>query len=102
MSFFGKKASKADAVIEALPHAIQNAADKWKVFCELPFTQETLLVDRVAAFLVPFEEGLRKNVKAFKDAPAGIALIVVLKGIERSGTHSKNEIEEAFGLRLPD
>ena len=100
---FGKKKSKADAAIAAMPQAIERAAEKWAYFCEtLVFKAEVPLVARIGSFLVPFEEDVRKNMPALRDAPGAVILLVVAKGIERSGTHSRAEIEEALGFPLPD
>lgn len=100
---FRKKQSKADAAIAVLPDAIQRAAERWTYYSEtLVFKPEVTLRARIASFMIPFEEGVRKNMPALRDAPAAIILLVVAKGIERSGTHTRAQIEQALGFPLPD
>ena len=100
---FGKKKSKADVAIAAMPQAIDRAAEKWAYFCEtLVFKAEVPLATRIGSFLVPFKEGVRKNMPVLRDAPGAFILLVVARGIERSGTHSRAEIEEALGFPLCD
>lgn len=103
MAWFRRKKSAADDVIAVMYDVIQTASDKWTLFSNtIIYKQEVPLVDRVTAFMVPFEEGLRANVPALRNPPDGLILMLVLKGIEKSGTHTRQEIETAFGLRLPD
>jgi hypothetical protein len=100
---FGKRKSKADAAIAVMDEAIGLAADKWRFFCEkMPFRDDVGLVDRIAAFNVPFSEGARKNFPALKDAPDAVLLLIVAKGVERSGTHTRSQIEQALGVLLLD
>ncbi|WP_298671317.1 hypothetical protein [uncultured Sphingomonas sp.] len=100
---FGKKQSKADAAIAVMPQAIEAASEKWRFFCEkLVFKAEVPLADRIASFTVPFFQGARQNIPALKEAPDAVLLLIVAKGIERSGTHTKAQIEQALGTRLPD
>jgi hypothetical protein len=86
-----------------MPKAIKVAAEKWIYFCEsLRFREDVPLHDRITAFYVPFSDGARSNVAALRYAPDAVLLLIVAKGIERSGTHSRPEIERALGLTLPD
>ena len=99
---FQRKKSAADQVIEQMDGLIGIAERKWDLFCTLlPFKDDVQLKDRIAAFMVPFSEGARKNVPALKAAPEGVILLIAAKGIERSGSHSRKEIEEALGIQLP-
>lgn len=95
--------SKADATIAVMDDAIRLAAERWTYFCDtLPFRKDVALVDRITAFMFPFMEGARKSLPALRDAPDAVLLVIVAKGIERSRTHSRTQIEEALGLPLPD
>lgn len=98
-----KSASAANEVIEQMDELIGIAQRKWEQFCTLlPFKDDVQLRDRIAAFMVPFSEGARMNVPALKRAPEAVILLIAAKGIERSGIHSREEIEEALGVQLPN
>jgi len=68
----------------------------------LPMKADVPLKDQVMMFMGPFEEGLRANHPVFRDSPDAAVFLIVLKGVERSGTHSTEEIQEAFGIELPE
>ena len=55
---------------------------------------------QIMAFLAPLQEGLSQW-QAFKEAPESIFFIIACKGVEKSGTHSTEEIEKAIGVALP-
>lgn len=94
--------SKSDKVIGVLDDAISFSAEKWRLhFDTLPFKDEMSLKGKIALFLPPLREGLRTKFPAISDAPAAIALLVAAKGIERSGTHTAQEIESALGIKIP-
>ena len=97
---FPSKKSRADLAIEWLPRAIEVATEKWLDFERQPFAKDMALADRVAFFVHGLEQGLGQWT-AFKDSPSGIILMVAAKGIERSGTHSVNEIEKALNVEMP-
>lgn len=99
MAWFRKK-SPADQAIEALPQAIDVAAQKWLEFQRLPFRDDVPLEMKIMAFLVPLQDGLSKW-DAFRQSPDAIFFIIACKGVEKSGTHSTEEIERAIGLPLP-
>lgn len=82
-----KKKSKADAVLEIMDEAISFAATKWSYFATaVPFKAEVGLRDRIGAFLRPATEGLKNKYPQLRSAPDTIFLIIVAKGVERSGT----------------
>ena len=98
-----KRASDADKVIAVFNHTIDIVTDKWLFFSKtLAFKEDVVRRDRIAAFSFPMFEGLIKNVLPLRKSPDAILLIVVAKGIEKSGTHTRGEIEEALGAPLPD
>lgn len=100
---FQRKKSAADDVIEQMDELIGIAQRKWDQFCGLlPFKDDVPLKGRIAAFMVPFSEGARKNLPALRKAPEAVIFLIAAKGIERSGTHSRTEIEEALGIQLPN
>lgn len=82
-----KKKFKADAVIEVLDSSIKFAADKWLYFTKAsPFKDDIGLRDKVIMFMPPVGEGLRNNFPALREANDAILLMIIAKGIERSGT----------------
>ena len=100
---FGKKKSKADATLSVLDDAIRFATDRWLYFCEkLPFKEDVGLAERIAAFSVPFNEGAKNNFPPLREAPDAVLFLIVAKGVEASGTHTRAQIEEALGFQLPD
>jgi hypothetical protein len=100
---FNLHKSKADAAIEVLPALIENAAGKWREFYEVfKFKDGVGLDKQILLFTTPFSEGVREHVPAMKNAPDGLILLIVAKGVERSGTHSRAQIEEALGMTLPE
>lgn len=100
---FKKKKSEADEAVAVLPQTIEIVAGKWVYFCKsLPFKEDVPLIERITAFSVPMFEGIRKNVPALRKAPDALLLIIVAKGVEKSGTHTREQIEEALGAPLPE
>ncbi len=99
---FRRKRSGAEAAKAVMDDAISLASERWLYFCQsVVFRDEVPLVDRVAAFHVPFEEGLRRTFPQLTGGGSGLALIVTVLGIEQSGTHSRDELEKAFDMPLP-
>jgi len=95
--------SQADAIIDVLEHSISFTSEKWLHFtASLPFRDDVELRERIRYFAMPVGEGLRNNFPALREANEAILLIIVAKGIERSGTHSRAELEAALGLPLPE
>jgi hypothetical protein len=100
---FRRKSADTEKVIAVLDDTINIVAQKWRHFSTtLVFKEDVPLQERIAAFSFPMFEGIRKNVPELRKSPDAFLLIVVAKGIEKSGTHSRAEIEEALGAALPD
>jgi len=99
---FGKK-SAADKAISVMDDAISASADRWKYFLNtLKFKEGVGLDEMIMMFAVPMTEGLRNNFPELKNSPDEALFLFIVKGVERSGTHSKKEIEQALGLELPE
>ena len=99
---FGRKESSADDVIEIMDDAIEFAARNWIHFnTTLPFKDSVTIQEKIMSFSIPAIEGLKGNFAALENAPDPIYLVIIAKGVERSGTHSKSEIEQSLGLPLP-
>jgi hypothetical protein len=98
----GKSKSKADAALGVMDSTVATAAEKWRLFCDkVSYRDNVGLADRIAAFSVPFGDGARQNIPALRTAPDGLLLLIVAMGVEKSGTHSRAEIESALGVKLP-
>lgn len=98
----GKKKTQADKAIEVMDRSIELVAERWKYFNnQLKFEDGFGLNKQIAMFSPPIFRGMRKNYPALRDSPDDVLFLFVLKGIEKSGTHSKEEIEQAFNMKLP-
>ncbi|MDB5693559.1 MAG: hypothetical protein JWO81_2622 [Alphaproteobacteria bacterium] len=101
--FRKKPVSRADAAMAVMPDAIAFAAEKWLFFSErLVFKAEVPLADRIASFMVPAEQGIENKFPALRNAPGGLVVMIIAMGIVESGVHSRNEVEEALGVQLPE
>lgn len=97
---FTQKKSKADVAIEWMPRAIEVAAEKWIEFERQPFAQELDLEQKVFLFSEGLGRGL-KQWKAFSDAADPLFLLIAAKGIERSRTHLRLELEAVLKFAIP-
>lgn len=97
---FKERRSKADIAVEAMPQAIDIAAQKWIEFEAQPFAAEMDLEQKL--FL--FTEGIRRGFsqwKEFKNAPDDVFLLLAAKGVERSRTHLRMELEAVLNVPIP-
>lgn len=100
---FKKKKSDADAVIAVMGEAISFASEKWIYFnTTVAFKNDVPLKEIIAIFLVPVTEGLKNKFVALRNAPDTIFFLIVALGIQKSGTHTKSDIESVFGAQLPE
>jgi len=100
---FRSKARDAERVIAVFDEAVALATDKWLMFSKtIVFKSEVALGERIQLFAVPMFEGLRSNYPPLKNASAAVLLLIVAKGVQKSGTHSRAEIEQALGAPLPN
>ena len=96
------KKKQSPLPIEWIDRAIEVAAEKWLEFQNLPFKDGLSLADQIYMFSVPLGQGL-KTWEAFKGATEGAFLFIAAKGVQMSGTHTRDEIEVALGgLSLVD
>lgn len=97
------KQKKPDAALAAewMPRAIDVAAQKWLDFESQPFALGMDLEQKIFAFSEGLKVGL-KQWQAFKSAPDPIFLLIAAKGVERSGTHLRIQIESALRIPLPE
>lgn len=97
---FKKKQSDADLAIEWMPRAIDVAAQKWIEFESQPFAKEMDLEQKLFVFTEGFRKGLKQWV-AFKRSPDPLFLLIAAKGVERSGTHLRMELEAVLNFPIP-
>src|SRR3546814_14270055 len=97
---FNRRKSKADMAIEWMPRAIEVASQKWSEFERQPFAADWPLDEKIYQFSLALGKGLNQW-EAFKDSPNELMLLMAAKGVERSGTHLRIEIEAALGFPLP-
>jgi hypothetical protein len=98
---FKPKKSKADLAAEWLPRAVEVAKFKWIEFDAQPFASSFSLTQKIVFFSEGLEKGLGQW-EAFKSPPQGLMMLIAAKGIQASGTYSKEEIEQALCLELPE
>lgn len=97
---FKRKKSKANVAIEWMPRAIEVAAHKWIEFELQPFAQEMDLEQKLLLFSEGIGSGL-KQWQAFSDADDSLFLLIAVKGIERSRTHLRLELEAVLNFAIP-
>ena len=94
--------SKAQTAIALFPDAVSHVAGEWLGFNEvLKFKKDVPLEQIIFVFSVPAFEGLRLKFLRLREAPESLLLMIVAMGVEKSGTHSRLEIEKALGAKLP-
>ena len=97
-----KKKSDADKFIEIKGKLIEMVVESWPSFYrDMPFNENVDLAAKVYSYLLTFRQGLKGTSFHQENAPDDVYFLVVLKGIEASGTHTKVELETEFKLKLP-
>lgn len=97
---FKKKKSDSRSSMEWLPRAVDTAAQKWIDFECQPFASNMTLAEK----LFRFSEGLGADVKQWQglhDLQDNLVFLIAAKGVEKSKTHLRIEIETAVGFALP-
>ena len=78
--------------------AAERAAKEWPYFCKCIHHQdEASLADNIVEFARHFGSGVRL-VKGMENMDDQTIMRFVVMGIEQSGSHSFEEIEEALGI----
>lgn len=83
-----------------MPRAIDIAAQKWIEFEAQPFAQDVVLGQRVALFAEGISKGFTQW-SELKNAPDGVFLLIAAKGIERSRTYLRLELEAVLNIPIP-
>jgi hypothetical protein len=86
--------------VEWMPRAIDVAAQKWIEFEAQPFAASMKLDEKLYLFTQGLAAGLRQW-NAFKASPDAFILLIAAKGVERSRTYLRIEIETALNIPLP-
>ena len=93
---------KADQVGETVDAAIALAAERWRDFESKSNLPDNInLRDRVRFFAAAFKNSLAAELPAMEAAPHEVLLLVICKGIEKSGRLSRQQIERQLGVVLP-
>ncbi|KPP94317.1 hypothetical protein [Erythrobacter sp. HL-111] len=98
---FKSKKNKADAALAEMPRAIEIASEKWTEFEAQPFAQSMSLEEKIYLFVEALKNGFGEW-KAFRDAPDGFFLLITVKGIERSKSYLRLELEKILGCPVPE
>ena len=82
---------------------IPIVSKKWIDYSmSLPFKEGVPLKEKITLFTFPAFEGMRSNFPQLKNSPDTALFLLVLKGIIRSGSHTKAEIESEFNITIPE
>lgn len=99
---FRKKRSRQAEATAIIDEAILFAAGRWHAFSHsVPVRPGTDLRERIGLFARSLEKSLHSQHPGLSTAPDEVMLLIVAKGIERSGAVSRGEIERALGILLP-
>lgn len=97
-----KKKSNADAAIAVSDDAIQLSCDRWLAYNEqFKFKDSVALQEKIMMFSVPMSEGLKNTFPVLRNSPDAALFLFIAMGVEKSGTHTTQQIEEALGAPLP-
>ena len=100
---FRNRAKEAEDAIAVFDDAVAVATEKWLYFTgTFVFKEDVPLTQRIHLFSNPMFEGLRNNFPALAKAPPAVLLLIIAKGVQNSGTHTRAQIEQALGAPLPD
>ena len=103
MSPYSGPEMKGHEIMALLEGDIPTVSREWLRFRESSaFPKGAPLVNQVRAFFSPMAAFLKKRHESRMPVPNEILLLVILKGIERTGTHTKSQLESALGKKLPD
>ena len=96
-----RRKSSVDEVIAVMDDATEFACEKWLYFNSvLAFKPEVPFLDVLAGFLMPLIEGLKNNFPALRNSPEPLFLMIAARAIVRSGTHTREEMEELLGFQI--
>lgn len=97
-----RKKTKADAALAVMDDAINLSSLQWQKFTQtLKFKDGAPLRDVIFVFAIPMFECLRKEFSELNDSPDSVLLLFIAKGIEKSNTHTTEQIETALSVQLP-
>jgi hypothetical protein len=95
------KRSAADKAVEEMPRAINAACEMWLDVYSKDFARNVEFLDLVAMFVDSLSNGLR-TWPAFKSAPDRVFLLIAVKGIEKSRTHLRMQLETLLEIEIPE
>ena len=99
---FKKKPVRRMHALAIIDDAIEFAAERWQFFSRsVAITSRSVLRERIGLFARSLEPSLHARHPALAAAPDEVMLLIIAKGVERSGAISRVEIERALGILLP-
>ena len=91
-----------DSGQDGIDRATRFACDCWRMFETgggLPVNLH--LRDRISFFAADFRSAMLGQYPDMATAPDEVLLLIICKGIEQSGSHSRAQIERQLGISLP-
>lgn len=87
---------------QAIDRATELAAAAWLHFCDIsPLPANIHIRDRIAFFLPDFRVSLSRRFPTLAGAADEIVLLIIARGVEKSGTYDRRHIERGLGIILP-
>jgi len=84
-----------------LPDLVAESKARWLEFSRTPaFDEPGPLKDKLTFFAMPAIRGLRENLPDLRDCSDQVLLHVIALGVVGSGTHTREQVEEALGRPL--
>lgn len=86
----------------AIDRATELAATAWRHFCDTsPLPPNIHIRDRIAFFTPDFRRSLSRRFPSLSETADEILLLIIARGVEKSGTHDRRHIERGLGIVLP-
>lgn len=96
--FTKKRQTAEDIPKEQFEALFDTIAEKWLLFCRLPFNEDVSLQQRVELFLGPALEGLIRARPDITFLPTEVVMLIFANGLVQAKTHSALEIQDALGI----
>jgi hypothetical protein len=98
---FSRK-SQSEKVLAVFDDAADFACEKWLYYNSvLKFKDDVDFRDILAGFIFPLQEGLQNKFPLLKESPEPLFFLIAAKGIVKSKTHTKEQLEDALSISLP-
>ncbi|KRB81142.1 hypothetical protein ASE00_14095 [Sphingomonas sp. Root710] len=99
---FRKRIPAGASAVEIIDEAIDFAAQRWLSFSlSVAVPPGAGLRYRIGLFARSIESSLHRRFPPLTTAPAEVIVLIVAKGVERSGAVPRGDIERELGILLP-